>query len=128
MRIKDISNEVAYYMRPYLMDECHLNVDRMYEGVIPLYAQLFSYTRKFIRDKFGAESVSADGPIPVHLLGKFWSANWFIHKRLSSLIAFSVAKPIFRVIRMYAKIRIEPPVLWNRFFFTHKRENSYNSA
>lgn len=56
-------------MKSYVNDENHY--DRMYKHIKPLYSQLFTRVRKVLRDKFGPAVVSQDGPIPVHLLGKF---------------------------------------------------------
>lgn len=77
VRVTDFSNEVEYYAKPYLVDPCHLNVDQMYEDVKPLYAQLHAHVRKILRDKYGTAAVSSDGPIPVHLLGEYYSFFFF---------------------------------------------------
>lgn len=68
----DMPNEVSYFMKPYLLKNCDFKyIDRMYEDIKPLYLQLYTHVRKMLRNKFGEFIVSADRPIPVHLLGKF---------------------------------------------------------
>ena len=68
---KGFSNEVDYYMKPYPYNQGQLNADQMYEAIRPLYLHLYTHVRKILRAKFGTATVSANGPIPVHLLGKF---------------------------------------------------------
>jgi peptidyl-dipeptidase A len=62
-----------YDMNP---DEFAREVDRLWEQVRPLYESLHAYVRTRLREKYGPEIVSADGPIPAHLLGNMWSQAW----------------------------------------------------
>lgn len=50
--------------------------DRLWEQLRPLYESLHAYVRGQLRKKYGAELVSAHGPIPAHLLGNPWSQEW----------------------------------------------------
>ncbi|XP_029345447.1 angiotensin-converting enzyme isoform X3 [Acyrthosiphon pisum] len=71
------SNEVDYYMEPYNShNQGQLNADQMYEGIRPLYLHLYTHVRKILREKFGTATVSANGPIPVHLLGSVLGQPW----------------------------------------------------
>ena len=51
-------------------------VDRLWEQVRPLYVSLHSYVRWKLREKYGADVVPANGPIPAHLLGNIWAQEW----------------------------------------------------
>jgi peptidyl-dipeptidase A len=51
-------------------------IDRLWEQVRPLYVSLHTYVRTKLREKYGAGAVSADGPIPAHLLGNLWAQGW----------------------------------------------------
>ena len=42
----------------------------------PLYLSLHAYVRRKLREKYGADVVPADGPIPAHLLGNPWAQQW----------------------------------------------------
>jgi len=49
--------------------------DRLWEQLKPLYLSLHAYVRGQLRKKYG-DLVSANGPIPAHLLGNIWSQEW----------------------------------------------------
>ena len=51
-------------------------MDRLWLQVKPLYLSLHTYTRRKLREKYGAAAVPADGPIPAHLLGNMWAQDW----------------------------------------------------
>ena len=51
-------------------------LDRLWLQVKPLYLSLHTYTRRKLREKYGAAAVPADGPIPAHLLGNMWAQDW----------------------------------------------------
>ena len=51
-------------------------MDRLWQQVRPLYLSLHAYTRRKLREKYGASVVPANGPIPAHLLGNMWAQDW----------------------------------------------------
>ena len=51
-------------------------VDRLWEQVRPFYVSLHAYVRSRLRERYGSEVVSAEGPIPAHLLGDMWAQSW----------------------------------------------------
>ncbi len=57
-------------------DDFAKELDRLWQQVRPLYVSLHAYVRSRLRDKYGADAVSANGPIPAHLLGNLWQQNW----------------------------------------------------
>jgi peptidyl-dipeptidase A len=57
-------------------DDFAKEVDRLWEQVRPLYISLHSYVRWKLREKYGADVVPANGPIPAHLLGNIWAQDW----------------------------------------------------
>ena len=57
-------------------DEFAKEVDRLWEQVRPLYVSLHAYVRWKLREKYGADVVPANGPIPAHLLGNIWAQEW----------------------------------------------------
>ncbi|XP_061381420.1 angiotensin-converting enzyme-like [Danaus plexippus] len=52
------------------------SVEEIYNQIIPLYKQLFTYVRRKLLLRYGDKSVRPDGPIPAHLLGNMWAQNW----------------------------------------------------
>lgn len=62
-----------YDMQP---DAFAKELDRLWEQVKPLYLSLHAYVRNKLREKYGPEIVSANGPIPAHLLGNMWAQSW----------------------------------------------------
>ena len=59
-------------------------LDRLWEQVRPLYVSLHAYVRGRLREKYGEGMVSANGPIPAHLLGNLWAQSW---ENVYSLVA-----------------------------------------
>ncbi len=57
-------------------DDFAKELDRLWEQVRPLYLSLHAYVRSRLREKYGADVVPADGPIPAHLLGNMWAQTW----------------------------------------------------
>jgi len=51
-------------------------VDRLWAQIQPLYEQLHCLVRHSLRNKYGAEAVPENGPIPAHLLGNMWAQEW----------------------------------------------------
>ncbi|CAH1715737.1 unnamed protein product [Aphis gossypii] len=76
IKANDFSNEIHYYMEPYSYNQGQLNTDQMYEGIRPLYLHIYTHVRKILREKFGTAAVSANGPVPVHLLGSVLGQPW----------------------------------------------------
>jgi peptidyl-dipeptidase A len=51
-------------------------VDRLWEQVRPFYVSLHAYVRSRLRERYGSAVVSAEGPIPAHVLGNMWAQSW----------------------------------------------------
>jgi peptidyl-dipeptidase A len=63
----------GYDMPP---DQFSADVDRLWEQVRPLYLSLYTFVRGRLSQKYGAQVVPPDGPIPAHLLGNPWAQAW----------------------------------------------------
>ncbi len=63
----------GYDMPP---DDFAKEMDRLWTQVKPLYDSLHCYVRRKLSEKYGADTVPANGPIPAHLLGNMWSQSW----------------------------------------------------
>ncbi len=50
--------------------------DRLWLQVKPLYDQLHCYVRARLAEKYGADKVPPNAPIPAHLLGNMWAQEW----------------------------------------------------
>jgi peptidyl-dipeptidase A len=57
-------------------DDFARELDRLWEQVRPLYVSLHAYVRAKLREKYGADLVPANGPIPADLLGNMWAQTW----------------------------------------------------
>ena len=49
---------------------------RLWDQVKPFYEELHCHVRATLSEKYGADKVPLDGPIPAHLLGNMWSQKW----------------------------------------------------
>ncbi len=63
----------GYDMSP---GEFEVEVERLWGQVEPLYEALHCYVRDELSNRYGADLVSPEGPIPAHLLGNMWSQQW----------------------------------------------------
>ena len=62
-----------YDMKP---EEFSADMERLWNQVQPLYLSLHTYVRAKLIEKYGANVVPPDGPIPAHLLGNPWAQLW----------------------------------------------------
>lgn len=62
-----------YDMKP---SEFATEVDRLWTQVRPLYEALHCHVRAKLAERYGADRVALDRPIPAHLLGNMWSQSW----------------------------------------------------
>jgi len=60
----------GYDMPPQQFDA---ELDRLWEQVRPLYLSLYTFVRARLSQKYGAQIVPPDRPIPAHLLGNPWA-------------------------------------------------------
>jgi len=92
-------------------------LDRLWEQVRPLYLSLHAYVRAKLREKYGADLVPADGPIPAHLLGNMWAQTW---DNIYPLLAPQDADPGFDLtpILQARKTGYQQMVRYGESFFT----------
>jgi len=62
-----------YDMAP---EEFAREVDRLWEGVRPLYESLRTYVGHRLRERYGASVVPPGRLLPAHLLGNMWAQSW----------------------------------------------------
>ena len=68
--IVDFTDMGAIWRWPYESETFEKEMAELWKTVRPLYEQLHAYVRRKLREKYGKDKVSADGPIPAHLLSK----------------------------------------------------------
>jgi peptidyl-dipeptidase A len=114
-------------------------VDRLWEQVKPLYLSLHTYVRNRLREKYGAQVVPADGPIPAHLLGNMWAQDW---SALYPMLAPKGADPGYDLTKILNDRKVDakqmvrygeaffsslgfaplPPTFWTRSQFVKPRD------
>jgi peptidyl-dipeptidase A len=57
-------------------DEFAADVERVWQQVRPLYSALHAYVRRKLREHYGVDRISGDGPIPAQFLGNMWAQGW----------------------------------------------------
>src|SRR5947208_9124584 len=80
-------------------------VDKLWEQVRPFYLSLHAYVRSKLREKYGANVVPADGPIPADLLGNMWAQSW---ENIYPLVAPKDADPGFDLTQILKAKKTEP--------------------
>jgi peptidyl-dipeptidase A len=63
----------GYDMPP---DAFAAEMDKVWNGLRPLYLSLHAYVRTKLSEKYGPQVVPPNGPIPSHLLGNMWAQEW----------------------------------------------------
>ncbi len=63
----------GYDMTP---EQFSAELERLWQQVRPLYMSLHTYVRARLVEKYGAQVVPPDGPIPADLLGNPWAQEW----------------------------------------------------
>uniref|UniRef100_A0A1E1WVT7 Angiotensin-converting enzyme n=1 Tax=Tityus obscurus TaxID=1221240 RepID=A0A1E1WVT7_TITOB len=53
-----------------------VQIDKVYQQILPLYIRLHSYVRKRLLLKYGYRRIHKSGPIPAHLLGDISAHDW----------------------------------------------------
>ncbi|XP_066299955.1 angiotensin-converting enzyme-like [Branchiostoma lanceolatum] len=66
----------AYWRSWYETADFQEQLENLYNQLSPLYNTLHAYVRKKLREQYGQDKISANGPIPAHLLGNMWSQSW----------------------------------------------------
>lgn len=86
LRYVDLTNEAArlngfkdgsdMWLDVYEYKGLEDNMKRIWEQLFPLYQELHAYVRTKLREVYGHDKVSEDGPIPAHLLGHIHAQDW----------------------------------------------------
>src|SRR6202051_2378126 len=120
-------------------DDFARELDRLWEQVRPLYLSLHAYVRTRLREKYGANVVPANGPIPAHLLGNIWAQDW---SNVYKLVAPPGADPGYDLTQILKARKTDavqmvhsgetfskppgfqplPPTFWERSLFTKPRD------
>nr|CAD7440374.1 unnamed protein product [Timema bartmani] len=72
----DFTDTTEYWLMDYESPDFQKQVLRLWEQIEPLYKELHAYVRRKLRETYGEEIVSRNGPIPAHLLGNMWAQKW----------------------------------------------------
>nr|CAD7567617.1 unnamed protein product [Timema californicum] len=64
----DFTDTTEYWLMDYESPDFQKQVVRLWEQIEPLYKELHAYVRRKLRETYGEEIVSRNGPIPAHLL------------------------------------------------------------
>ena len=74
-------------------DDFAVELDRLFEQVLPLYEALHCHVRAKLREHYGSDVVPAEGPIPAHLLGNIWAQTW---SNVYEMVAPGIKRPRLR--------------------------------
>ncbi|HVT58728.1 MAG TPA: M2 family metallopeptidase [Thermoanaerobaculia bacterium] len=86
-------------------DDFAAEVDRLWQQVKPLYDALHCHVRAKLSEKYGAELVPIDKPIPAHLLGNMWAQSW---DNVYDLVAPPQADPGYDLTRALIEKHTQP--------------------
>ncbi|MBU1618486.1 MAG: M2 family metallopeptidase [Gammaproteobacteria bacterium] len=76
-----------------------LELDKQWGAVKPLYDALHCHVRAKLSEKYGADKVPLNKPIPAHLLGNMWAQSW---GNIYDLVAPADADPGYDVTQLLA--------------------------
>jgi len=120
-------------------DDFARELDRLWDQVRPLYLSLHAYVRTKLREKYGADVVPANGPIPADLLGNIWAQDW---TNIYKLVAPADADPGYDLTEILKSRNVDalqmvhygenffkslgfaplPPTFWERSLFVRPRD------
>ncbi len=86
-------------------EELAREADRLWEQVRPLYDALLGFVRRRLQAVYGADTVPASGPLPVHLLGNMWAQSW---EALLPLLVTGPAAPPYDLTKLLVERRTTP--------------------
>ncbi|CAG2068779.1 unnamed protein product, partial [Timema podura] len=66
--LNNFTDTTEYWLMDYESPDFQKQVLRLWEQIEPLYKELHAYVRRKLRETYGEEIVSRNGPIPAHLL------------------------------------------------------------
>ncbi|HAT40377.1 MAG TPA: peptidyl-dipeptidase [Rheinheimera sp.] len=75
-------------------------LDKQWNQVKPLYQALHCHVRAKLSEKYGADKVPLDKPIPAHLLGNMWAQSW---GNIYDLVAPENSDPGYDVTKLLAE-------------------------
>uniref|UniRef100_A0A218QXF0 Angiotensin-converting enzyme n=1 Tax=Tityus serrulatus TaxID=6887 RepID=A0A218QXF0_TITSE len=75
-RLNGFKNAGEFQREKYESPTLIQDLEDLWQQIRPLYQQLHAYVRRRLIEKYGNDKISADGPIPAHLLGNMWSQEW----------------------------------------------------
>jgi peptidyl-dipeptidase A len=76
-----------------------LELDKQWGAVKPLYDALHCHVRAKLSEKYGADKVPLNKPIPAHLLGNMWAQSW---GNIYDVVAPADADPGYDVTKLLA--------------------------
>ena len=131
----------TYWRAKYDMapDAFAAEVERLWTQVQPLYQSLHCYVRAKLGEKYGANAVPQDGPIPAHLLGNIWAQDW---SNIYDVVAPASADPGYDLTKIIETKKLDakemtriaerfftsiglaplPATFWERSLFTQPRD------
>lgn len=71
-RILDYTDNAEFWIRGYEVNDFRPQMERLWKQIKPLYLQIHAYVRRKLWERYGSSVISRKGPIPAHLLGKFY--------------------------------------------------------
>ncbi|XP_037082547.1 angiotensin-converting enzyme-like [Pollicipes pollicipes] len=75
-KLNGFADGTELWLSAYGTPDFQSQIARLWDQLTPLYEQLHAFVRGRLRQEYGEDVVSQDGPIPAHLLGDMWSENW----------------------------------------------------
>ncbi|ESO94198.1 hypothetical protein LOTGIDRAFT_161404 [Lottia gigantea] len=66
----------AYWKSWYDTPTFEEDLKTLFETLKPLYVNLHAYTRKKLKERYGADKFPTSGHIPAHILGNMWAQTW----------------------------------------------------
>ncbi|XP_015515543.1 angiotensin-converting enzyme [Neodiprion lecontei] len=75
-RLNNYTDNAASWLDDYETDNFAGQIENLWQQMRPLYLELHAYVRNQLREKYGDQIVSRDGPLPAHLLGNMWAQTW----------------------------------------------------
>lgn len=75
-KYNNFSNAADHCMFPYDSPNFRLEMETVWQEILPLYELIHAYVRRKLREFYGPDKINRNAPLPDHVLGNMYGQSW----------------------------------------------------